>query len=180
MKLYIKTVDGSTYIMPANRIVVIKDGMQIFNPTEDILLSDGWKEYIAPVNELTDEQILTQEKESKTNDVIEYDSSDEVNLFYVNDIPMWLDREKRRCLMGRLEAENRKGKTNTCLWYNNHKFECTTQLAMDMLDTLEIYASECYDNTQYHIANIAKIETLEDLKSYDYKEGYPDKLSFNF
>ena len=41
MKLYTKTIDGQTYTMPANKIVVIKDGMQIFNPTEEILLSDG-------------------------------------------------------------------------------------------------------------------------------------------
>jgi hypothetical protein len=88
MKLYTKIIDGLTHVMPANRIVIIKDDMQIFNPTEDILLSDGWKEYIAPENELTDEQILTQEKEIKIDNITEYDASDDVNIFYVNDIPM--------------------------------------------------------------------------------------------
>lgn len=101
--------------MPANKIVVIKDGMQIFNPTEDILLSDGWKEYIAPENELTDEQILTQEKESKISDVIEYDSSEEVNIFYVNNIPIWLDKATRSGLMLRLQAESAMGITETSL-----------------------------------------------------------------
>jgi hypothetical protein len=91
---------------------------------------------------------------------------------------MWLDRETRRSLMGRLEAENRKGKTTTCLWYGNHKFEYPTQIAMDMLDTLEIYASECYDTTQFHIANIASINNIEELKNYDYTQGYPEKLYF--
>ena len=32
----------------ANRIVVIKDGMQIINPTEEQILADGWVEYVAP------------------------------------------------------------------------------------------------------------------------------------
>ena len=32
----------------ANRIVVIKDGMQIINPTEEMILADGWTEYVAP------------------------------------------------------------------------------------------------------------------------------------
>jgi hypothetical protein len=41
MKLYTKIINESSYIMPANRIVVIKDGMQIFNPTEEILFNDG-------------------------------------------------------------------------------------------------------------------------------------------
>ena len=42
MKLYIK--DG--VIKPANRIVIKKDGMQIFNPSEEMILTDGWVEYI--------------------------------------------------------------------------------------------------------------------------------------
>ena len=44
MKLYTK--DGQ--IKYANRIVVIKDGMQIINPTEEQILADGWVEYVAP------------------------------------------------------------------------------------------------------------------------------------
>ena len=44
MKVYQK--DGE--IKSANRIVVIKDGMQIINPTEEQILADGWVEYVAP------------------------------------------------------------------------------------------------------------------------------------
>ena len=44
MKQYTK--DGQ--IKYANRIVVIKDGMQIINPTEEQILADGWTEYVAP------------------------------------------------------------------------------------------------------------------------------------
>lgn len=44
MKQYTK--DGQ--IKYANRIVVIKDGMQIINPTEEMILADGWVEYVAP------------------------------------------------------------------------------------------------------------------------------------
>lgn len=44
MKQYIK--DGE--IKYANRIVVIKDGVQIINPTEEMILADGWTEYVAP------------------------------------------------------------------------------------------------------------------------------------
>ena len=176
MKLYTKIVDGQSFIMPANKIVVIKDGMQTFNPTEDILLSDGWKEYIAPENELTDEQILAQEKENKINDVIEYDSSDNVNLFHLNDIPIWLDRETRRSLMGRFQAEIKKGKASSCLWHLHHKFELTPEKAVELLDTLEIYASECFDKTQEHICNIYSLNNIEDIQRYDFCNGYPSKL----
>lgn len=180
MKLYTKIIDDYVYIMPANKIVIIKDDMQIFNPTEEVLFSDGWELYIPPVNELTEEEILQQEKENRINDIIEYDSSDSVNIFYVNSIPIWLDKATRSGLMLRLQAESAMGITETSLWYNSIEFKLSVSAAIQILYALEVYASECYDNTQYHIANIAKIETLEDLKSYDYKEGYPNKLSFNF
>lgn len=42
MKLYIK--DG--VIKPANRIVIKKDRMYTYNPTEEMILADGWVEYI--------------------------------------------------------------------------------------------------------------------------------------
>lgn len=40
-KLFIK--DG--VISPANRITIKKDGCQIFNPSEDLILEDGWALY---------------------------------------------------------------------------------------------------------------------------------------
>lgn len=42
MKHYIK--DG--VIKPANRIVIKKDRMYTYNPTEEMILADGWVEYI--------------------------------------------------------------------------------------------------------------------------------------
>ena len=43
MKLYEKIIDGKQHCKPANKIVIIKDGMQTFNPTEEMLLEDGWQ-----------------------------------------------------------------------------------------------------------------------------------------
>lgn len=44
MKQYTK--DGQ--IKYANRIVINKDGFNIYNPTEEHILADGWVEYVAP------------------------------------------------------------------------------------------------------------------------------------
>lgn len=44
MKLYTK--DGK--VKPANKIVIIKDDLQIINPTEEMILEDGWVEYVQP------------------------------------------------------------------------------------------------------------------------------------
>lgn len=180
MKLYTKIIDGHVHTLPKNKIVVIKDDMQIFNPTEEMIVSDGWRLHTASNNELTEEQILVQEKESKVNDILEYDSSSEVNVFYVNNVQMWLDKVTRSGLVGRLNSELKRNKLLTTLWYEHIKFELPTELAISLLIDLEIYASECYDMTQQHVANVLQITSLEELKAYDYKTGYPDILHFTF
>ena len=43
MKLYEKIIDGKQHCKPANKIIIIKDGMQTFNPTEEMLLEDDWQ-----------------------------------------------------------------------------------------------------------------------------------------
>lgn len=48
MKRYCKEKDGQTIVKWANNIVIRKDGMQIINPTEEMILADGWVEYIPP------------------------------------------------------------------------------------------------------------------------------------
>ena len=37
MKLYEKIIDGKQHCKPANKIIIVKDGMQTFNPTEEML-----------------------------------------------------------------------------------------------------------------------------------------------
>lgn len=88
MKLYTKIIDGLTYIMPANKIVIIKDDMQIFNPSEEMLFEDGWKVYVPVVTEVTDGQMLKQEIENIIEEILEYDSSANVNVFYINEMPI--------------------------------------------------------------------------------------------
>ena len=47
MKIYEKNGE----VKPANRIVISRDGTQTFNPTEEMILADGWVEYIPPTIE---------------------------------------------------------------------------------------------------------------------------------
>ena len=82
MKLYKK----ENQIKSLNRIVIIKDDMQTFNPTEEMVIADGWVEWIAP--ELTPEQILSNAKADKKREINDYDTSHNVNEFYLNGEPM--------------------------------------------------------------------------------------------
>jgi hypothetical protein len=52
MKRYIKEINGKKTIKYANKIVIIKNGFQIINPTEEMILEDGWEEYIEQKSEV--------------------------------------------------------------------------------------------------------------------------------
>ena len=170
MKRYIK--DGK--IKHRNQIVIRKDGMNTYNPTEEMILADGWEEYITLVYEPTIEDY----RKRKNDEILRYDSSDDVNAFYMQGKSMWLDKATRAGLMLRLQAEQAIGKTSTTLWYGSQQFELPMEQAFQMLYALEVYASQCYDNTQRHLAAIQSLQTIDELDGYDYRSGYPEKLNF--
>lgn len=178
MKLYEKIIDGKQHCKPANKIVIVKDGMQTFNPTEEMLLEDGWKVHEPVPYEPTEEEILNREKEHKIEEILRHDSSPEVNSFYIDGQEMWLDKATRVGLKLRFEVELEEGDSSTILWYDGVPFELELTSAIKMLHAIEKYASKCYDNTQMHIANVKAIEDIEILKNYDYRTGYPEKLRF--
>lgn len=175
MKRYIKTIDGKTIIKRADEIVVRGNGSQTFNPTESMILADGWTEYVAPVYEPTLEDV----KQGKIDEILAYDSSSAVNEFSIGGQPVWLDKATRAGLMLRFQAENAAGLTTTSLWYEGMQFTLPLETAMQMLYGLELYASACYDNTQAHIAAVNAMETIDAVNAYDYTTGYPAKLEFN-
>ena len=178
MKLYEKIIDGKKYCKPVNKIVIIKDGMQTFNPTEEMLLEDGWVEHIPVQYEPSEEEIFNREKEYKIDEILSYDSSREVNGFYIDDQEIWLDKATRVGLKLRFDAEISNGQTNTTIWYEGTPYNLELVNALQMLNAIELYASACYDNTQKHINEIKSMTTCDEIKSYDYRRDYPDKLRF--
>lgn len=178
MKLYEKIIDGKQHCKPANKIVIVKDGMQTFNPTEEMLLADGWKVHEPIPYEPTEEEILNREKEHKIEEILRHDSSREVNCFYIEDQEMWLDKATRVGLKLRFDTELEDGDTETTLWFDGVAYPLELEVAVKMLHAIEKYASKCYDNTQMHIGNVKAIEDMESLKNYDYRTGYPEKLRF--
>lgn len=178
MKKYFKDINGVRVYKTRSEIVITYNGMNTYNPTETMILANGWQEYKPSENEPTEDEILQYEKDSIINEILAYDSSAEVNIFYVNNMPIWLDKATRSGLMLRFQAESKLGLTETSLWYNNVEFKLPTDIATQMLYALEVYASKCYDNTQYHIAEVSKITDIDKLNAYNYKTGYPSPLKF--
>ena len=182
-RLYIKIIDNKIHIKDRTQIIVCNGEFWYINPTEEMILNDGWQIYEPEMTELPDETIepemtIEQAREMRIAQILEYDTSDRVNQFTFNDYPIWLDKATRTGLKLRVDAELVNEKQNTTLWYNNIEFKLPTEYVQRILYYIEIYASQCYDNTQRHIANVMKLETIEEINNYDITEGYPARLAF--
>lgn len=121
---------------------------------------------------------LDEVKEMKIADINTYDKSDAVNSFYLLGKKMWLDKEDRVGLINSINIEKYTGKLDTVLWFDTVKYTIPISDAISMLNSLELYALDCYNTTQQHISAIYKLQTKDEIESYNYKTGYPDKLSF--
>ena len=174
MKRYSKTIDGKTIIKRANEIIIRTATEQIINPSEQMILADGWVEYVPQPYIPTLEEI----KARKVEEILAYDSSSEINEFSIGGVPMWLDKATRAGLLLRFEAEGKVGRTETTLWNDGQSYTLPLEQAQQILIALELYASACYDNTQRHIAEVQKMESKEAVEAYDYTTGYPQKLLF--
>jgi hypothetical protein len=166
MKQYWK--DGQIVERPRS---LVYNGMTYVPPTDEILLKAG---YEIKEPEITLEDVLLD----KIEQIESYNVSENVDIFYVNDMPMWLDRELRNSLMGRFNAEKSKEVVETNIWYNGMNVVLPVDTAISMLLELEIYASKCFDNTHRHLFNVNNLTTIDELQNYDYTLGYPEKLNF--
>ena len=163
-------------IKQRKHIVLYYEDRQVFNPSEEELLENGWEIYTTPIYEKTIEDY----RRDKIEEIKHHDTSSEVNNFYMQGEPMWLDFEKRSRLLLRFQAETAKGNENTTLWGNGKEYKLPLPIAIQMLYELETYASACYDNTQRHITNVNSLTTIEEIQAYDYRSGYPEMLRFDY
>ena len=108
-----------------------------------------------------------------------YDVSPEVNSFYLNGQPLWLDKDTRVGLMNSTTIQKAAGMEETVLWLGTIPFKINCDLAIQMLGGLEIYALDCFNKTAEHKRNVSLLETINDLVEYDYTKDYPKKLEFN-
>lgn len=121
---------------------------------------------------------LSDVKAQKLAEISVFDASDAVNSFIIDGKNIWLSKDTRLALRQRFAAEKVVGITSTTLWYGTYKFSLGVDKALDMLNAIEIYACKCYDITAAHKAAVQSMTDIEDILSYDFKVGYPDKLSF--
>ena len=111
-------------------------------------------------------------------DIDNYDTSDNVNIFYINDAPMWLAQEKRLALKNSLQLCKESNESTYRVWYNGLALDLPVEQGLQMIDAIERYAMQCLAVTEQHKYDVLQLTTVADVESYDITAGYPDALHF--
>ena len=120
---------------------------------------------------------LEQARDSKLEEIEEYDQSDKVNGFSLNGMTVWLDKSTRVGLMNSTTIAKNLGNDTTTLWLGSVKIEVNCDTAISLLSALEMYALECFNVTAAHKKAVEALSTVEEITAYDITAGYPDQLS---
>ena len=140
-----------------------------------LIITESKKGYpILVVHEATIEETRAQ----KLDELRLFDSSEAVNQFSINGVLGWLNKSTRVGLMNSINIEKEAGRSETSIWIGDTKFVLSIERAIDILQQLELYALASYDTTQRHTKAIQQLETKEEIEAYNFKTGYPGKLSF--
>ena len=121
---------------------------------------------------------IEEVRKMKISEIQMFDKSADVNSFKIEGESVWLDKSTRVGLFNSISIEKEAGKTDTVLWYDATKYVIPVSDALAMLNKIEMYALNCYNVTQSHIAAVRSLQTIEEIENYDYTVGYPVKLSF--
>ena len=172
--MYYKVIDNENVFFTGN--VLHTDEANIINPTEEQMLEAGWMVYEEP--EPSNAEKLAAAKAEKIMQIETYDSSDAVEQFTINDVPMWLGHELRQQIRTSAEAYSAVGQETMTKVFNGAEFTFPISVWIQMLNALEVYAAEALNTTERHKNTVMAMTRRKDVEDYDYTTGYPEKLVF--
>ena len=176
MKKYYNPTTHEWYTEEQSITHKIDNGVFSGIPSVERLEQWGFVEWVQPPP--TPEELLARAKADKIAKLEVYDSSDAVNSFSVDDKDMWVPADKRAVLRTSIEAYKALGAENITKVWEGQDYTFPVTAWDKMLNQVEVYASECFNQTQRHIDAIGKLSTIEEVKEYDFTQGYPEKLQF--
>ena len=154
-----------------------------YKPSMDLVLNDilasgeqASMEEIRDISEGLGAEPLWYMKNAMLAYIEKYDASSSVNSFLLNGIEVWLDKVTRMGLMNSTTIAKAAGLDETTLWLGDIELVVDCDKAIQLLSALEIYALECFNITASHKAAVNKLDNIDAVLTYDYREGYPEKL----
>ena len=137
-------------------------------------LEQELEEYLVHIKQRQLKRAISQ----KILELENYDKSSKVNSFELNGESIWLDAATRQQLRISLDAYKAQGIETVTKWFNGNKYEFPLDTWYQMLNAVEVYASEALNITEYHKNQINSLKTIQEVTDYDYTTSYPQKLIF--
>lgn len=186
MKRYTKQIDGKSVIKTLKEIVVKKNGKQTFNPSEEMVLADGWVEYVAPTPVEPSESMLRERaRKRKLQELKAYDESKEVNnciiVYQGQEMDYWANKHERDALKSALADFIAMDRLTYRLDLREKGISITLpcETLLQMLAVLEVYAVDCYNRTTDHEYFINSLATPAEVEAYEFRHnGYPEQPRF--
>ena len=166
-------INDKNEFAPSNIVI---DGALVMNPTEEQLIAAGYHKYVAP------EKTLDDYKNDKVQEIMSYDSSDAVNNITIKhgdeEIDYWLDMSQRARLKASVQTMKDLGHATYRLDIRKKgiSIDADADALITGINKMEEYATLCYRATTDHLNAVKALTTIDDVKNYDYKTGYPTKL----
>ena len=117
-------------------------------------------------------------KEVKLKELADYDISEDVNGFILNDKTAWFDKDTRAALSTSIESASLLGETTITFVVNDKEFSIDIQSAKQLLAAVQRYADKCFLVTEAHKRAIKGLSEAESIVNYDVTTGYPTKVTF--
>lgn len=121
---------------------------------------------------------LEAAKKAKIDEIETYNDSDAVNIFYLNDSPLWLTPDLRTNVERQIKARQSLGQEVAPIALGGTVMDIPCEQGLQMLALLEIYAADAYNATELHKAAVNALQDVKSVKVYDYKTGYPEIKRF--
>lgn len=118
-------------------------------------------------------------KEVKLKELADYDISEDVNGFILNDKTAWFDKDTRAALSTSIESALLLGESTITFVVNDKEFSIDIQSAKQMLAAVQRYADRCFLVTEAHKRAIKELSEAESIVNYDVTTGYPTKVTFS-
>lgn len=135
----------------------------------------GWRAVLSGIEPQPHERTLEDAKREKLHALALYDASPAVNSFSIGGKQQpWIAPDERANFLNTIQGERRLGGTTV----NFQGITLPLDMAENILDRINRYARQCWEQTEAHADAINAKRKIETVDAYDFTVGYPEKLAF--
>ena len=116
-------------------------------------------------------------KAAKIAEIAAYSDSDEVNILTFHGIKTWLTPNVRANYLVSLDAAELLGEADITFVVEGVQASLPIKQVRLLLAKIQRYADACFIVTERHKRAVRALQTVDEVESYDYTTGYPEKLA---